>query len=112
MRLATAPVQRGRPAALQTITAPVGPLAVTCSDASALDQRRRRIPRAEAGRAGLSAWEVSSATHGLRAQTLICGILARLATSDRQSPVGLIRSGTQQARRAVAACLSRLRGAR
>src|SRR5262245_51367527 len=42
------------------------------------------IPRAEAGRAGLLAWEVSSATHGLRAQTLICGILDRLATSDRE----------------------------
>src|SRR5215471_21056326 len=56
--------------------------------------------------------EVSSATHGLRAQTLICCILARLATSDRESPVGLTRSGTQQARRAVAACLSRLTGAR
>src|SRR5215472_353481 len=29
----------------QTMTAPVGPLAATCSDASALDRRLRRIPR-------------------------------------------------------------------
>jgi len=42
----------------------------------------------------LSAWEVSSAICGLRAETLICGILARLATSDRESPLLLTRSGT------------------
>ena len=42
----------------------------------------------------LSAWEVSSAIRGLRAEMLICGTLARLATSDRESPSGLTRSGT------------------
>jgi hypothetical protein len=42
----------------------------------------------------LSAWEVSSAIRSLRAETLICGILARQAASDPESPPGLIRSGT------------------
>jgi hypothetical protein len=46
----------------------------------------------------LSAWEVSSAIRGLRAETRIWGLLARLATSDRESPPGLTRSGTQRAR--------------
>jgi hypothetical protein len=36
----------------------------------------------------------SSAIRGLRAETLICGILACLAMSDRESPLGLARSGT------------------
>ena len=43
---------------------------------------------------GLSAWEASFVIRGLRAQTLICGMLARLATSDRESPLGLTPSGT------------------
>ena len=42
----------------------------------------------------LSAWEVSSAIHGLPAKTLICGSLPRLSESDRESPPGLTRSGT------------------
>ena len=41
-----------------------------------------------------SAWEVSSAIRSQPAETLICGILARLAISDRESPPGLTRSGT------------------
>jgi hypothetical protein len=41
-----------------------------------------------------SAWEVSSAIRGLRAEMLICGILACLAMSDRESPPRLTRSGT------------------
>jgi hypothetical protein len=48
----------------------------------------------------LSAWEVSSAIRGLSAETLTWGILARLTTSDRESPPGLTRSGTQWARQA------------
>ncbi len=40
----------------------------------------------------LSAWEVSSAIRGLCAETLICGMLAGLARSDRESPLGLTRS--------------------
>jgi hypothetical protein len=42
----------------------------------------------------LSAWEVSSPIRGLPAETLTCDILACLATSDRESPSGLTRSGT------------------
>jgi len=42
----------------------------------------------------LSAWEVSSAIRALPAKTLISGILARLAPGDRESPLGLSRSGT------------------
>ena len=41
-----------------------------------------------------SAWEVSSTTHGLPAETLICNSLVRLSASDRESPLGLTRSGT------------------
>jgi hypothetical protein len=48
----------------------------------------------------LSAWEVSTTIRGLFAETPICGILARLAASDRESPSALTRSGTHRARRA------------
>src|SRR6476661_3998181 len=44
-----------------------------------------------------SAWEVSATIRGLPADTLACGTLARLTASDRESPLGLIRSGTQRA---------------
>jgi len=60
-------------------------------DASDLDIYLERVTGIEPA---LSAWEVSSAICGLRAETLICGILARLATSDRESPLLLTRSGT------------------
>jgi hypothetical protein len=42
----------------------------------------------------LSAWEVSATIRGLPADTLACGTLARLTARDRESPPGLIRSGT------------------
>ena len=48
----------------------------------------------------LSAYEVSFVTRGLCAETLICGTVARLATTDRESPLGLSRSGTRWVRRA------------
>lgn len=48
-----------------------------------------------------SAWEVSSVICGLPAETLICAILARLATSDRESPRGPTPSGTYGHDRAV-----------
>src|SRR5262249_16022140 len=48
---------------------------------------------------GLSAWEVSSVVRGLRAEKLICGILARLPVTDAESPLGLTSSGTYRARR-------------
>jgi hypothetical protein len=57
------------------------------------------LPPARSSQAVLSAWKVSSAIRGLPAETLICGILARLGTSDRESPLGLTQSGTQRARR-------------
>jgi hypothetical protein len=34
----------------------------------------------------LSAWEVSATIRGLPANTLVCGALARLTASDRESP--------------------------
>jgi hypothetical protein len=38
---------------------------------------------------GLSGWEVLAATRGLGAETLIGDILADLAMSDRESPLGV-----------------------
>jgi hypothetical protein len=66
-----------------------------------LDARDRREPltwhfvveRVTGIEPALSAWEVSSAIRGLRAETLICGSSDRVATSDRESPLGLTRSG-------------------
>ena len=80
------------------------PRATTRCDLRAADPRQVRAQRAKESaymvervtriELALSAWEVSSAIRGLRAETLICGILARLATSDREMPLGLTRSGT------------------
>ena len=38
---------------------------------------------------GLSGWEVLAAIRGLGAETLIGGILAHLAMSDRELPLGV-----------------------
>ncbi len=46
----------------------------------------------------LSAWEVSAAVRELPAELPACGSVDSLSVSDRQSPRGLVLSGTQRAR--------------
>jgi hypothetical protein len=52
------------------------------------------MPRVTGTKPALSAWEVSVTIRGLPADTLACGILARLTASDRELLSGLTSSGT------------------